>query len=91
MFLAYSIRYSGRNIVEIIKNLKPEQYHKLLVLENRLLELAVSPSDEQSQPINFSDMEIVETFNEKDGSDIRTFNNIPSKNIKKNIKTMKSK
>lgn len=64
MFISYSIRYSGRNISELIKNIKAEQYENMLILENKLLELCTSSTDEQSQPINLSDVEIVETFND---------------------------
>jgi hypothetical protein len=64
MFISYSIRYSGRNIVDFIKNLKPEQYQNLLTLENKLLELCSVPIDEQSQPLILSEVDIVETFNE---------------------------
>ncbi len=39
MFLSCSIRYSGRNIPEIIQHLTLEQYDNLLVLEYKLLEL----------------------------------------------------
>jgi len=64
MFISYTIRYSGRNISELIKNLKLEQYQELLLLENKFIELCVRSVDEQSQPINMSDVVIVETFNE---------------------------
>ena len=64
MFICYSIRYSGRNIADFIKNLKQEQYQNLLLLENKLLEICTIPIDEQNQPINLSDVDIVETFNE---------------------------
>ena len=63
MFISYTIRYSGRNIIDFIKNIKPEQYQSLLILENKLLELVMIPVDEQSQAINLSDVEILETFN----------------------------
>ncbi|XWV24753.1 hypothetical protein QJ856_gp1030 [Tupanvirus deep ocean] len=74
MYISYSIRYSGRNISEYIKNIRIEQYQDLLKLENRLLELCTIPVEEQSQPMNLSDMDIVETFNE----------NIPSLNDESN-------
>lgn len=64
MFVSYSIRYSGRNIVDHIKNIKSEQFQNLLLLENKLLELCSVSVEEQSQPINLSDVDIVETFNE---------------------------
>jgi hypothetical protein len=63
MIISYSIRYSGRNISSFLKQLKPDQYNNLMILENKLLELCTQPSDEPSQKISLSDVEIVETFN----------------------------
>ena len=74
MIVSYTIRYSGRNILDFLKNIRPEQYNSMLILEYRLLELCSLPTDEQSQPINLSDVEIVETFN-----DVQP---IPKKSIK---------
>lgn len=65
MLITYTIRYSGKNMSDLIKNLKPEQYRTLLLLENKLLELCSMPIDEHSQALNLSDIDIVETFNEK--------------------------
>ncbi len=42
MYLMYTIRYSGRNIGDTIKNLTQDQYDGLLVLENKLRELCVN-------------------------------------------------
>ena len=70
MFISYSIRYSGRNITEFIKNLTPEQYQNLLVLENKFLELCTPSSDEQSQPMILSEVDILETFNENTSNKI---------------------
>jgi len=39
MFTSYKIRYSGVNITDLIKNINSDQYHQLLILENKLLEL----------------------------------------------------
>lgn len=39
MFLSCNIRYSGRNIPELVKALTKEKYDKILVLEYKLLEL----------------------------------------------------
>jgi len=39
MFLSCSIRYSGRNLPDLIQNLNAETYNSLLVLEHKLLEL----------------------------------------------------
>jgi len=64
MFISYSIRYSGRNILDYIKNIRPDQYHNILLLENKLLDLCTVHIEEPSQPINLSDVDIVETFNE---------------------------
>lgn len=63
MFVSYSIRYSGRNIADLIKNIKQEQFQNLLVLENKLLQLCMTSFEEPSQPINLSEVDIVETFN----------------------------
>ena len=81
MFISYSIRYSGRNIAELIKNLKPEQYQNLLLLETKLLELCSNSVDEQSQSMNLSDVNIVEIFNE---------NNSKSKNPSKDLSNVKN-
>lgn len=64
MFLSYSIRYSGRNISEFIKNLQSDQYDCMLLLENKLLQLCFNQSDERSQRVNPSDIEILECFND---------------------------
>ncbi len=64
MYASYSIRYSGRNISELIRNIKEEHYQSMLKLENKLLDLCSSSFEEQSQPINLSEVDIVETFNE---------------------------
>ena len=42
MFLSCNIRYSGRNIPELVKNLTLEKYNSILVLEYKLLELIQS-------------------------------------------------
>lgn len=42
MYTSYSIRYSGRNFSELIKNLKPEQFNDMLILEHKLLELSTN-------------------------------------------------
>lgn len=65
MFNSCTIRYSGRNITEFIKNLTEDKYRNLLSLEYRLLALCNSLSEELSQTINPSTIDIVETFNEK--------------------------
>lgn len=57
MYTSYSIRYSGRNLSELIKNLKSEQFDNMLILENKLLELC-------TPKVSTNDIEIVETFNE---------------------------
>lgn len=64
MYACHNIRYSGRNILDFIKNLNLEQYQNLLKLEYRLLELCSITTEEQSQRMNLSELEIVETFNE---------------------------
>lgn len=64
MFISYSIRYSGRNIADLIKNLTSEQYENLLMLENRLLELCSQSIDEQTQPLNLTKVDVIETSNE---------------------------
>ena len=88
MLLVYTIRYSGKNIADLIRNIKYDNYKNLMLLENKLLELCSSSTEEQSQKINCSDIEIVETFNEKmDTPDIN--NNIVVKNIKKVSRTIK--
>jgi hypothetical protein len=64
MFTSYSIRYSGRNIGDYIKNLTQDQYHTLLILENKLLEICSENLEEPSQTINLKNINIVETFND---------------------------
>lgn len=83
MYASYSIRYSGRNISELIRNIKEEQYQLMLKLENKLLELCSLTIEEHSQPINLSDVDIVETFNEKILS-INKENNKKANKIKNN-------
>ncbi|XWV25994.1 hypothetical protein QJ857_gp1086 [Tupanvirus soda lake] len=97
MYISYTIRYSGRNISEYIKNIRIEQYQDLLKLENRLLELCTVPIEEQSQPMNLSDMDIVETFNENipsvkdesssEAADNKTKKSKIIKNNKNNVNT----
>lgn len=70
MFLSYAIRYAGRNIVDYLKNIRMEQFDNLLIIEQRLLEICTIPIDEQSQPINLSEVDIVETFNENNKTPI---------------------
>ncbi|AQN68472.1 hypothetical protein [Saudi moumouvirus] len=41
MFVMYSIRYSGKNIGDYIKNISQDEYNQLLVLENKLLQLCL--------------------------------------------------
>ncbi|AGF85159.1 hypothetical protein QJ854_gp623 [Moumouvirus goulette] len=41
MFIMYSIRYSGKNIADYIKNISQDEYNQLLVLENKLLQLCL--------------------------------------------------
>uniref|UniRef100_A0A6G6ABT3 Uncharacterized protein n=1 Tax=Borely moumouvirus TaxID=2712067 RepID=A0A6G6ABT3_9VIRU len=41
MFVMYSVRYSGKNIGDYIKNLSQDEYNQLLVLENKLLQLCL--------------------------------------------------
>jgi hypothetical protein len=64
IYVSHVIKYSGRNIADLMKHLTSEQYKSLLVLENKLLEICKNQYDEQSNHINVSDLEIVETFNE---------------------------
>lgn len=64
MVCSYNIRYAGRNIMDHIKILTADQFQKMMVLENKLLELCSSPYEEPSQQINLSEINIVETFNE---------------------------
>jgi len=66
MYLNYCIKHINRNIPEIIKELKPEDYQSMLVLEAKVVELlhVNSVTDELSQQINLSEIDIVETFNE---------------------------
>lgn len=63
MFLVLNLQYSNKNIHDMIRSLKPEQYQNLLILENKLLELCVTSHDEVSQPMILSEVDIVETFN----------------------------
>lgn len=64
MFVSYSIRYSGRNIGEYIKNITQDQYQSLLILENKMLEICHENAEEPSQTINLNNVDIVETFND---------------------------
>lgn len=64
MYITYSMKYSGKNISDFIRNLKMEQYQNLMLIENKLLELCSSITDEQSQAINLSEVEVIEKFNE---------------------------
>ena len=82
MLLLYNIRYSGRNIADYIKNIRMEQYQELLKLENKLLEYCSTPTEEQSQSMNLSEVDIVETFNENISSVMN--NNNEEKQIVKN-------
>lgn len=41
MFVMYSVRYSGKNIGDYIKNISQDEYNQLLVLENKLLQLCL--------------------------------------------------
>jgi hypothetical protein len=84
MYVSYSARYSGRNISELIISIKEEQYQSMLILENKLLDICSTHIEEQSQRMNLSEVDIVETFNENVTNTKEK--NIKSKNIrKKNI------
>lgn len=72
MLLSHSMRFSGKNGTEWIKNLTPEQYQKILLIENKLLDLCAVQIEEPSQQINMSDIEIVETFNANSSSKKKT-------------------
>lgn len=56
MYLTYSIRYSGKNIIDHIKNVDQYIYQNMLKIENRLLELYLVSE--------CNDTRIIETFNE---------------------------
>ena len=79
MYISCAIRYSGRNTFEHIKNITCEQYQSLLVLENKLLQLCSAPSDEQSQRMNLSEIDIVETFGCKSASSDKKL--VPDKGV----------
>lgn len=64
MICSYNVRYAGRNIMDYLKILTSEQFQKMMILENKLLELCSSSYEEPSQQINLSEINIVETFNE---------------------------
>ncbi|MEM3063065.1 MAG: hypothetical protein QW303_05955 [Nitrososphaerota archaeon] len=57
--------FNNANVLNILENLDYNTYHKNLMLENLLVEICNSSVEEQSQTFNISDIEIVETFNEK--------------------------
>lgn len=86
IFICYTIRYSGRNISELIKNLTEEQYNSLLTLENKLLELCLIPVGEHSQTINTSDVEIVETFGWNNPKITKPIEILDKSSVKKNKK-----
>jgi len=55
-----------------------------LILENKLLELYSMPNEEVSQHFNTSDIEIVETFNEKkSSSNSKSYKKSPDQKILK--------
>ncbi|MEM0354006.1 MAG: hypothetical protein QXW79_00355 [Thermoplasmata archaeon] len=57
--------FNSVNVLNILENLDYNTYHKNLILENLLVEMCNTLVEEQSQTFNISDIEIVETFNEK--------------------------
>lgn len=84
MLLVYTIRYSGKNIADLIKNIKYDDYKNLMLIENKLLELCCTNIEEPSQKINISDIKIMESFNEK-----KSASDVNNKFNKKNIKMTK--
>jgi len=45
MYASYAIRYSGRNIIDLMRQLTPEQYQSLLLLETKLVSICESVSN----------------------------------------------
>ena len=91
MLLVYTIRYSGKNIADLIRNVKYDNYKSLMLLENKLLEIC---SDEQQDPkINVNDIHVAESFEEKqkpkDKKISEANNAVSTKNVKKIIKSIK--
>ena len=87
MYTSYSIRYSGKNMSELIKNIKQDNFHNMLSLEHKLLDICHNNIEEASQPINLSDVDIVETFNEQKSEQKKQSVNVAkNKQIKHNKK-----
>lgn len=86
MYTSYSIRYSGKNMSELIKNIRQDSFETMLTLEYKLLHLCHNNVEEASQPINLSDVDIVETFNEQKAESRNLNKNSKSKQIKHNKK-----
>ena len=87
MHLLYSIKYTNRNIPEIIQNLTEEQYNELLLIEKKIKCLIVSV-EESSQKLNLSEIDIVETFNESESK--KTYNSPKNTNSKHFPKLVKN-
>ncbi len=61
MYLSYHIRYSGKNIIEYIKNITENEYKSMLILEEKMLQLCDESIDIHNQSVNLNDTLVVKT------------------------------
>ena len=65
MYVQHVIRYAGKNMSDLIKNLTFKDYSELLILEQKLLTLSAVSEDELSQRVDVDKVHVIESFGSK--------------------------